>query len=436
MNVSQIYWKNKGNLPSFELPAFPIYSPHLSSQIPRFTAPTTLQSPLSQTIKFSSESRRIDLSPLQMDPRRKALPCASKKNRPAETISAKKSQSRNDQLYLGKRAFLSSALVCRKCKHKIRRELNAERLSKAEEAKSFLPKAALKETKKPENSVYKKSPDWAAHLYDSEPLACLDIRQAISLLSDEHTSKKLHEESPISRALVILFLKGELSPQKFALLSSTEQTLIKALLSVKNGSPPQSSTLKNKIAFAPIKRRTEENIKFIFNRAIKFMMDSFKAGPFAEARKQMKPRFQKLKLKEKLGYAFFGHYFGRESANLGTPIEQFLLPKKTRRFRRHSRSSFTSISKQYLQLVSVNPAFLCDLRFYLRFCFMKQMLVDTVKKVQIILEKTIRKENREGSAESPGAALRFEKTLRNTHMPWTIFELEFGLKDLKSYLRL
>lgn len=389
-----------------------------------------------QTIKFSSDSLDISVCPIQ------TKKDSIKNSLRFEDFGSKNYEfspnavSRRFRPFLEKRDFLSSSLVCGKCKHKIRRGGRVVPTPRKNQFQIVFSESLKPLELKPKNSVFDEPLNRPPTLFDSAHLDELDTLSVISSLSDGLIQDRIRGICPIGRALVFLFLKGKLSPDIVDSLSQVEQTLVKTLICFKNGGSFGLRTSECEYSFKPVKRRTEENIKFIFIRAIKHMIKTFKNGVFKEARKIMKGRFKKLKNKEKLEYAFFGFYFGSESVNLATSIDQFMLPKKNKKIKKKLQNQFSSISKQYLQLVSVNPHFLCDLRFYLRHFFMEQMLLDTFKKVSIILSKTIQK--KDSSLDEAGVSnpSTLEKILRNTHMPWNIHELQFGLDDLKNYLRL
>lgn len=389
-----------------------------------------------QTIKFSSDSQEVPIFPFPSRTNSKINSFGFNEARTKLDRSGSKAQTEKVPSFLGKRDLLSSSLVCGKCKHKLRRGAKVVSSSGKNLFRIAISNAIKEIDGKRKSSVFERPANLPQTLFDSAQLDQLDSRDVVYSLSEKFILNQVAETRPINRALVILFLKGKLTRELFDSLSHNEQVLVRTLLFVKNGASKRDTGQARDLEFTPAKRRTEENIKFIFIRAIKYLMKAFEKRLFHEVRKLLKKRFRKLRNKDKLNYAFFGFYFGHESENLGTPIDQFMLPKKTKKPLKNSKNQFTSISKQYLQLVSVNPNFLRDLRFYLKHFFMKEMLADTLKKVRIILGKTI--ERRSGFADERASAnsADFERVLRNTHIPWNIHELRFGLEDLKNYLRL
>jgi hypothetical protein len=327
-------------------------------------------------------------------------------------------------------------LICSKCKYKLKQGGQLLFISQKKINQISLEEEKIEKIKKNKNSVFVKSINWNEYLYNSKNLKKLCFQKVKQSLSQDYINSKLESKSPLVKALVTLFIKGELPKTDFNFLTQIQKDLISILISMKNDQVPEELQRAEKIFFIPIKRRTEENIKFIFNRAIKYMIKTFKKNLFNDAKKIMKDKFKKLGLKDKLIYAFFGYYFGEESINLGTPINQFILPKKTQGSSTNIKSHFSSISKQYLQLISINPKFLCDLRFYLTHFFMNEMLMDIIKKVQIMLDKVNASQSIRKSNDMIQRTEDLKKIIKNTHMPWNIHELAFAMEDLMGYLRL
>ena len=333
-----------------------------------------------------------------------------------------------------KRQFLSSNQVCKKCKHNIRNGVEILNSPKNNSLQLELPNLKKIKTIQSKNSVFNESFKCDKVLYDSDHMSNLSLIKVISSLSVEIIDNQIKNLLPLNKSIILLFLKGKLSKLNFKSLNQIQQNLIFKLISNKNERNIIDKENESFLNFIPSKRRTEENIKFIFNRAIRSMVYKFKNKIFPLVQKYLKPRYLKMTEKEQIDFAFFGFYFGEESVRLDIPIDEFLLPKKKINRKNKNKLKFNSISKQYLQLLTINPRFLKDIRFYLVNFFMLEMLQDTIKKVQIIINKT-KKVDLNGKTKN-GENINIKNIMKTTHMPWNVYELENGLKDLIKYLRL
>ena len=329
-----------------------------------------------------------------------------------------------------------SSKLCKKCKKKRKEGAKVIWSKDGKSVKLKIEELLLDSDLNNKNAVFKGTFERKKLLYKSENLKKLNIEQVISSISSEDLQINFFGESSSVKALATLFIKGKLRRETFKELTQFQMELITLLISKRM---PKGNKLNNESEFVefPIsRRRTEENIKFIFNRAIKFMMQSFKEKFFSQLKNKLKPKYLEMSTKEQLKYAFFGFYFGEESVRLKTPIDQFILPKKYSQGGSISKNCFSSISKQYLQLVTVNPNFLNDLRYYLTNYFMHEMINDTIKKCQIILSKCQKKVFKQKEFDREEFVRDLEVIIKKTHMPWNIFELRIAIEDLISYLRL
>jgi hypothetical protein len=278
------------------------------------------------------------------------------------------------------------------------------------------------------------------NLFESSDYKKLDINKVLYSVTQEEVDAQIGGVTPVLKETVQLFFFGKLQAKLFESLTQFEQEMIKALMYFKDHKSQDKKVDPEWIFFPKCRRRTEENIKFIFNRAIKYMMKTFEKEMFAQVKSQLRSKYQNIPKKHQLAYAFFGFYFGREAEKLGKDMSFFLLPKKPSMESVRPKSHFTSISRQYLQLVSVNPHFLGDVRFYLTNIFMREILRDSVKKVQIILNKCKAVNNSKSKSVSGEGDcadfMSYVDVIKKTHMPWGLPEIKVALEDLMKYMRL
>lgn len=337
---------------------------------------------------------------------------------------------------MGKRSFELNKRICKKCKAKIRKGAKLQWIEPGVSAELVFDSQRQPPKSPDGNFVFDFEGDLPLRIYPSQDLEILNIEEVLGSISRDAVYSKI--ESRPSRILTRLFLTGRVSSLEMASLSPVHQELVRALVRSKRQGvfAAKDNEPQEWVVLPQCRRRTEENIKFVFNRAIKFMMQTFEDSYFAKFKYFLKPKFNDMCLKDRVKYAFFGLYFGEESKKLGMHIDHFLLPKKQTPKSRKPGPIFTSISKQYLQLISVNPIFLKDLRHYLLHQFMKEISVDIIKKVEIILKKCETLKKGENPEDPSTWKEEIDRIIKNTHMPWTRSEIECSLKDLKSYLRL
>lgn len=330
--------------------------------------------------------------------------------------------------------------LCLKCKNKVNKGAQVKWIRKGISAKLYWPEEMTSPDNFSKNAVFMNDFFYKDGLFNSFKFEKLDVKKVLQSMSIEQADKQIKKVSPVLKAIVYLFFFGKISFELFDSLDQFDQGIVRALLYFKDPETHNKNIGKEWVTFPECRRRTEENIKFIFNRAIKYVMKEFEKQKYSKVKSKLLPKYKKMTKKNKLIYAFYGYYFGKEATNFNKKINFFLLPKKPSMEKSKPQSHFTSISRQYLQLVSVSPNFLADIRFYLMNSFMKEILNDSLKKVQIILKKCkIVYSGKSNSVQSEANHLDFKSLLnviKKTHMPWGHSEIRVGLLDLMKYLRL
>ena len=121
------------------------------------------------------------------------------------------------------------------------------------------------------------------------------------------------------------------------------------------------------------KKRLEENLKFVFQRTIRFLKSHFERMHFRRLRPFMQRKFKSLTLEQQFEYAFYGYYFGRISTQLNVKIEKFFNPRQLPFGRKGIDKIIPkTLSRKYFGYSKLSSVFIEDVKFYLSGEFIRE----------------------------------------------------------------
>jgi hypothetical protein len=179
-------------------------------------------------------------------------------------------------------------------------------------------------------------------------------------------------------------------------------------------------------------RRTEERLKFIFKKCIRYIQARFK--------RKMKHKFNDEKSSEvddtfsesvKFDYIFYGHYYSKIAEQIGQPIEKFFHFRNWKN--RTSEHIPKSITKVYVNYLKMNPSFMNLFISYMNDRLIKDIVLNNIKKIFRLVkdwENILKKFDQEQGMEI------VLKKFRNkgVKLPWGLTEVRSAIKDTLKYI--
>ena len=119
-------------------------------------------------------------------------------------------------------------------------------------------------------------------------------------------------------------------------------------------------------------KKSEENMKYVIKKALKFLQGYFKAHVYGGLKKHMREKFTQPEGLTALEYGFYGYYFGCLSRKINQSIEKFFAPRNPKpTCSGKAKLISKTVSRLYLSYLKMSPSFLKDLAFYLDSCLMQ-----------------------------------------------------------------
>lgn len=177
-------------------------------------------------------------------------------------------------------------------------------------------------------------------------------------------------------------------------------------------------------------RRTEERLKFIFKKCIRFIQNRFKKKLLGRSEKTWEVDEQ-FSESVKFDYVFYEHYFGDIAKQIGQPIEKFFHFRNWKN--RTSEHIPKSITKVYVNYLKMNPKFMKIFIGYMNDRLVKDIILNNVKKIQRLVgewENLVKK-----FGEEEGVNIVYNR-FRNKglKLPWGLKEVRKAIEDTLKYI--
>ena len=186
-------------------------------------------------------------------------------------------------------------------------------------------------------------------------------------------SNKLVELKPLHTVLSNLMVSRETSPKEYESLHENSRKLLRLFINKRKYTVSEdlSLVLINELRNEVPKKRSEEYVKYIFKKIIKFLKSMYRENIY----KEFSVRLKKKKSRSlSFEYSFHEFYYGSISEKMVIKIEKFFHPRK------NSSSLNRNLSKDKLDLVekSISRIYLTYMKMSLLFMKHLDFFLDRV----------------------------------------------------------
>ena len=241
--------------------------------------------------------------------------------------------------------------------------------------------------------------------------------------------------------LLVKFLMNEdISLEEIRNLSAPERQLLLLFVNKKKRSGFRVTELTVETARdlrrGWVKKRFEENLRFVVNKAFKFLRKVFNDHLFHHLEKHLGPATAQFKFDQKFEYCFYGYYFQEASASICRPIEFYFHPKSKKYLEQNRHLVPKPISQHYLNLVCTSPAFKRDFRLYLALCIQAEVRHNLISKVGSLCRRWEAMEAAHGwGVLLKEVTFQFESNPK-CKVPWGVQEVLSACDDLGKIVNL
>jgi hypothetical protein len=302
------------------------------------------------------------------------------------------------QKSFSKNTVKNSKMICRKCKKKLLKNTNNKLLVFP---KMFLEnKSEISPLRKSSFKIFK-SLKYLKDFTLSVKSIC-SMRKPEIKLENSLLGKKLFSFNDLNFILIKFLTGNYVSPCEIKNLSETHKKLFFLFVNKKKG--PKHKILKlDEDSLANLnqkwtEKRFEENLRFIVNKAFKFLREVFRIKLFPNLVTLLDKKLQNKTNEQKFEYCFSGYYFESVACAIDKPIESYFHPKH----RCHALlQNFVpkTISQHYLNLICTSPLFKRDLKVYFDQCIKLEARHDIINKINSQCKKWENFQNVHGEAK-------------------------------------
>lgn len=252
------------------------------------------------------------------------------------------------------------------------------------------------------------------------------------------TLKGLH------KLLFKLMVNEVVEPEDVKSLADQDFKLLKLFLKKRKYKPVTIINLEtlNEIRSEIPKKRSEEYVKYIFKKIIKFLKSIYREYVYQEmpvkrgnhSKNQKKARYLNFE------YSFHDYYYGSVAKRMNINIEKFFHPRKNsstlNRLMDDNKLALVekSVSRIYLTYMKMSPKFVRHLNFYL-----EKVILNEIKH-QIAYRLNDRLQNWEAEIETKGFESFYEDLKENfennsrSKLCWSIPEVSLSINTFKKLL--
>lgn len=234
------------------------------------------------------------------------------------------------------------------------------------------------------------------------------------LFKEEETSSDDFILSISERGLLI-----DLLYRKFFKDNSSRKAIVFLESNIESLSSDQLQSHVQEVFKLKVKKRPEENYKFVFKRALKEMKKNF-----IESQKQANQ--QKFNMRD-LEMSFYESYFGKIANEKGIPIEKFFHPRNEGRMGGISPKSFNN---EYVKSICLSPQFVSEFKAIL------EVMPERSKKMISSKLRLLGNKLTLGKQSDSEAELlkkkEYIRTERKCKLPWTLKEVREAVKMVNN----
>lgn len=230
----------------------------------------------------------------------------------------------------------------------------------------------------------------------------------------------------VYQGLLLLFTEsslqldfGEFDPLSFELFASIVERKFKVYL----GSPDNRESIKKLKSVLSLKqsnKRPEECKKIIFSLTIKSLKNKLRNNCKRSYRKKAFESY------------FYNHYFSEIAKKEHIPITDFYYPVS---YNKNKKNAYKTINKSYLGNIKKSKKFVRDFNGYMN----HHLIEDYKKEIGSRLLETVSKWDHDYIKYRNSTKLKekFQVYFQNekSKLPWTINDIQFAIKTVKTVLR-
>jgi hypothetical protein len=287
------------------------------------------------------------------------------------------------QLFSSRKLIKQSGLICKKCKHKLLSESQNKTILVKSKMFSKSEKPELKNISPQNSEIFCSLSQVKAITLESKNLIAMRM-QDLNMFPENPKQSSPMFFSNLKMVLLKFLLNENLSTIELHSLSFLEQKLFMLFVRKKKelGDHTICPSLVDSLSKNWTPKRFEENLRYVLNKAFKFLTSAFNKRVFFQLEKLMNPEFRRKQWKVKFNYGFYGYYFERTSKKNQTPIETYFHPKAGRFINNVEKSILSkTISQNYLKLLCSSHLFKRDLTTYIEHCLMVEAKNNILTKV-------------------------------------------------------
>lgn len=249
---------------------------------------------------------------------------------------------------------------------------------------------------------------------------------------------------PLHRLLYKLMVNEPIETIDLDSLDSNDMKLLQLFLKKRKYKPVSDINLDtlNEIRAEIPKKRSEEYVKYIFKKIIKFLKSIYREYVYQELpqKRGLHSKNQKKTRYLHFEYSFHEYYYGSVAKRMNINIEKFFHPRKNsstlNRLMEHSKLALVekSVSRIYLTYMKMSPKFVKHLNFYL-----EKVILNEIQH-QIAYRLNDRLQNWETDIETNGFEAFFEGLKQNfennsrSKLCWSIPEVSLSINTFKKLL--
>ena len=180
-------------------------------------------------------------------------------------------------------------------------------------------------------------------------------------------------------------------------------------------------------------RRTEERLKFIFKKCIRYIQSRFKKQILIRSKDSWKFN-ESFSDSVKFDYIFYGHYYSHIAKQIGQPLEKFFHFRNWKN--RTSEHIPKSITKIYVNYLKMNPTFMNLFISYMNDRLIKDIILNNIKKISRLImewENILKKYKADEENEGVKMVLKKFKS-KGLKLPWGLNEVRSAIKDTLKYI--
>ena len=186
----------------------------------------------------------------------------------------------------------------------------------------------------------------------------------------------------------------------------------------------------------PSHKTKEENLKFVFKKAFKFLKVKFNECASFEDHLFLKPSIGKLDKTSKKEYMFTAFYFQRQAIEMGICLENFMQPTMTRNFAiLNGESAPKSVNKRYVERIRENVMFRQHLRGYLTLQMVNEAKIQAIKKTEEIILKWEEIYLEKGSTFLRRRVSEQYSNNAKTKLPWSVSQIQFSVDQVLGLIQ-